>query len=86
MLILIRTFLVSNIWWALLASTVASGFAGGYAVKTWYKANQLNELKQALAEREKNDKEATHAEITVNRLPDGASAQKLFDGWSRLAD
>jgi len=45
MLIFLKNFIISNFWWALIASSVASGFAGGYVVRTFYQASHARELK-----------------------------------------
>lgn len=83
---LIRTFILSNIWWALLFSTVASGFAGGYAVRIWYKASHESALKQLAEKRDNDHAKSNEVKVTVSRLPDGDSSKRLFKSWSREAD
>lgn len=65
MFILLRGFVLSNIWWVLLASVVASGFAGGYAVRIFYQASQLREYR---AEQEKLSEERVRANEIARNL------------------
>lgn len=86
MLILIRSFILSNFLWVLLASTVASGFAGGYAVRTWYEANLASASKQLAEKRDKDHAKSNEIKVVVSRLPDGDAAKQLFAAWARETD
>lgn len=83
MFIFLKSFIVSNIWWALLASVLVSGFASGLIVHKWHRANQLSELKQAVEKREANYDKARKAQGDVDKLPDGVASRRLFEQWSR---
>lgn len=86
MLILLRSFILSNFMWVLLASSVASGFAGGYAVRTWYKASESSELKQEVVKLNNETGKANEAETTVDGLGDGIASDRLFREWSRKGE
>lgn len=83
MFTLIRSFILSNFLWVLLASSVASGLAGGLIVHKWHRANQLSELKRAVEKREANYDKARKTESDVAKLPIGAASERLFLKWSR---
>jgi len=83
---LIKSFILSNFLWVLLASIVVSGFAGGYAVKIWYKASLASAEKQAQEKREANDEKYRKVSSDIDKLPIGASAERLFLSWSRDAN
>jgi len=68
MLILIRTFILSNFIWVLLASSVASGFAGGYAVRTWYQASLASELRQIQEKAAQDRKKANELSKDLEKL------------------
>lgn len=83
MFILLRSFILSNFIWVLLASSVASAFVGGLIVHKWHRANELTALKQAVEKREANYDKARKTESDVAKLPIGAASERLFLKWSR---
>lgn len=78
---LLKSFILSNFLWVLLASTVASGFAGGYAVRIFYQASQLREYR---AEQEKLNEERIRAnKIAANLEIDLAKERAKRDSIER---
>lgn len=71
---------------ALLGYGLVSAFAGGYAVRTWYKASHESALKQLVEKRDNDHAKQNEVRVVVSRLPDGNSARRLFRDWSRKAD
>ena len=83
MFILLRSFILSNFIWVLLASSVASGYAGWYAHKIVIKAENVSALKREVEKLNNETGKANEAETAVDGLGDGIASDRLFRDWSR---